>query len=118
MASGEGMKGALGPMGSFARNHPLAFVLTSAVAWSVLLVALMGVASSALRMPNGDATIGRLAVTACVLLLVWRLGWLKAAGITRLGRWQVWRLALGVMLHFTINAMVAVQGLVVPMVEP
>ena len=89
-------------MDSFARNHPLAFVLASAAAWSVLLVALMGVASSALRMPYGDATIGaigRLAVTACVLLLVWRLGWLKAAGITRLGRWQVWLLALGGLVY-------------------
>ena len=40
MVSGEGMKGALGSMGSFARNRPVAFVLTLAVAWSVLLVVL------------------------------------------------------------------------------
>jgi len=96
------MKGAMGLIGSLARNHPVAFVLTSAVTWSVLLLVLMGVASSALRMPYGDAAIGaigRLAVTACVLILVWQLGWLKAAGITRLGRWQVWLLALGGLVY-------------------
>jgi len=100
-------------MDSFARNHPLAFVLASAAAWSVLLVALMGVASSALRMPYGDATIGaigRLAVTACVLLLVWRLGWLKAAGITRLGRWQVWLLASGGMVYAAGAALYSFYG--------
>ena len=103
MVLGQAMKGAPGPIGSFARNHPVAFVLTSAVAWSALLVVLMGVASSALRVPYGDATVGavgRLAVTACVLVLIWRLGWLKAAGVTRLGRWQVWLLAVGGMVYF------------------
>ena len=43
---------------------------------------------------------GRLAVTACVLLLIWRLGWLKASGVARLGRWQVWLLALAGMICF------------------
>jgi TRAP-type mannitol/chloroaromatic compound transport system permease large subunit len=97
------MNGALDPMASLARNHPVAFVLTSVVAWLVLLVVLLGVVSSALRTPYGDATIGaigRLAVTACVLRLLWHLGWLKAAGVTRLGMWQVWLLALGGMVCF------------------
>jgi len=107
------MKGALSPLGSFARTHPVAFVLTSAVAWPVLLVVLMGVASSALRMPYSDATagaIGRLAVTACVLLLMWHLGWLKAAGVTRLGGWQVWLLALAGMVYFAGASLYSCYG--------
>lgn len=113
MVRGEGMKGAPGSMDSFARNHPVAFALTLAVAWSVLLVVFLGVASSALRMSYGDATvgaIGRLAVTACVLLLVWHLGWLKAAGITRLGRWQVWLLAIGGLVYFAGASLYALYG--------
>jgi membrane protease YdiL (CAAX protease family) len=100
-------------MGSFARNHPVAFVLTSTMAWVVLLLVLMGIASSALRMPYNNATIGtigRLAVTACVLLLMWHLGWLKAAGVTRLGRRQVWLLALGGMAYFAVASLYAFYG--------
>jgi hypothetical protein len=100
-------------MASFARHHPVSFVLTSVVAWSVLLVVLMGVGSSTMRMPYGDATvgaIGRLAVTACVLFLVWRLGWLKAAGVTRLGKWRVWLLALGGMVYFAGGGLYSFYG--------
>jgi uncharacterized protein len=107
------MNGTLGPVASFARSHPVSFVLTSVVAWSVLLVVLMGVGSSALRMPYGDATIGafgRLAVTACVLVLMWQLGWLKAAGVARLGRWRVWLLALGGMVYFAGGALYSFYG--------
>jgi membrane protease YdiL (CAAX protease family) len=78
-------------------------VLGLTIAWFVLVMVFTGIASSALRKPYGDATagtLGRLAVTACVLLLVWRLGWLRASGIARLGSWQVWLLALGGMIYF------------------
>ena len=100
-------------MGSFARNHPVAFVLASTMAWLVLLLVLMGIASSALRTPYDDpltGTAGRLAVTACVLLLVWHLGWMKAAGVTRLGRRQVWLLALGGMVYFAVASLYSLYG--------
>jgi membrane protease YdiL (CAAX protease family) len=113
MVSDEGTKGKRGPMGSFARNHPVAFVLASTMAWLVLLLVLMGIASSALRTPYDDpitGTVGRLAVTACVLLLVWHLGWMKAAGVTRLGRRQVWLLALGGMVYFAVASLYSLYG--------
>jgi membrane protease YdiL (CAAX protease family) len=113
MVSREGMKGAPGPIGSIATNHPVVFVVTAAVVWSVLLVVLMGVASGALRLSYGDAAvgaIGRLAVTACVLLLVWQLGWLKAAGVARPGTRRVWLLAAGGMVYFAGASLYSVYG--------
>lgn len=94
-------------------NHPVIFVLGLTIAWFVLVMVFTGIASSALHKPYGDATtgaIGRLAVTVCVLLLVWRLGWLKGAGVARLGRWQVWLLALGGMIYFAGASLYAFYG--------
>lgn len=88
---------------SVATNHPFTFVLGLTIVWFVSALVVTGIASSVLGMPYGDAatvTIGRLTVTACVLLLVWRLGWLEASGVARLGRWPVWLLALGGMIYF------------------
>ena len=98
---------------SFATRHPVLFVLSLTIAWLVLLMLFTGIASSALHRPYGDAvtgTIGRLAITACTLLLVWRLGWLEAAGIARLGRWWVWLLALGGMTYFTLASLYSYFG--------
>ncbi len=86
-----------------ARHHPIGFVLVVTIVWVVLLLVFMGVTSTILQKPYGDAmtvSIGRLAVTACVLFLAWRLDWLKASGISRLGSWQVWLLALGGLVYF------------------
>jgi len=98
---------------SFATNAPVLFAISLMVVWFVAGLVFMGIASSVLRKPYGDAvttTVGRLAVTACVLWLVLRLGWLEASGVTRLGRWQVWVLAVGGMLYFASAALYAFYG--------
>ena len=62
---------------------------------------------------NGEvttATIGRLAVTACLLLLLWGLGWLDESGVTRLGHWLVWLLALIGMLYFASVSLYSFYG--------
>ena len=82
----------------FATRHPVWFVLATTVMWPVLLIVFMGLASSALHRPYGDdvsGAIARLAITVCVVMLVWRLGWLRTSGIGRLGGWRVWLLAIG-----------------------
>jgi membrane protease YdiL (CAAX protease family) len=101
---------------SMATNQPVILVLSLTIAWFVLAMVFMGIASSALHKSYGDSatvTIGRLAITACTLWLVWRLGWLKASGIARLGNWQVWLLALGGMIYFTCASLYAFYGKVV-----
>jgi membrane protease YdiL (CAAX protease family) len=98
---------------SMATNQPVIFVLSSTIAWLVLVVVFTGIASSALRKPYGDAasgTIGHMAVMACTLWLVWRLGWLEASGVARLGSWQVWLLALGGMIYFVCASLYAFYG--------
>ncbi len=82
----------------FAAGHPVWFALAASVTWTALLLVFMGLASGALRRPYGDGVstaIARLATTAFVVALVWRLGWLRASGIGRLGGWPVWLLAIG-----------------------
>lgn len=98
---------------SFATNSPVLFAISLMVTWFVAGLGFMGIASGVLRRPYGDAvttTVGRLAVTVCVLLLVWRLGWLEGSGVTRLGRWQVWGLAVVGMLYFAGAALYAFYG--------
>ena len=100
-------------MDTFARNHPVLFVLIVTMTWMVLLLVFMTIASRAFHKPYGDATagtMGRLAVTACVLLLLWRLRWLEASGVARSGSWQVWLLALGGIGYFASASLYSVFG--------
>jgi hypothetical protein len=98
---------------SVATDHPVVFVIGLTIAWFLLVVVFTGIASSALRRPYGDATtatLGRLAVTACILLLVWRLGWLEPSGIARPGSWRVWLIALGGMIYFASASLYSFYG--------
>ncbi len=98
---------------SAARKHPVWFALAATLAWFALSLVFTGIASGALQRPYGDAvsgTVGRLTVTACVLFVLWRLDWLAAAGVSRLGRWQVWALALGGLLVFGSASLWAFYG--------
>ena len=98
---------------SFATRHPVIFVLSLTIVWLVILLAFTGIVSSALRRPFGDAvtgTIGRLTITVFILLLAWRMGWLKAVGITRLGSWPFWLVALGGMTYFAIASLYSYFG--------
>jgi membrane protease YdiL (CAAX protease family) len=98
---------------SLALRHPVGFVLVLTIVWVVLLLVFMGVASSVVHKPYGDAmtaSIGRLAVTACVVFLAWRLDWLEASGIFRWGSWQVWLLALGGLIYFICASLYAFYG--------
>ena len=98
---------------STATNHPFLFVLGLTIAWFMLGMILIILASSALHRPYGDSTaltIGRLAVTACLLGLVWRLGWLEASGVSPLGGWQVWLLALAGAVYFSGASLYSFYG--------
>jgi membrane protease YdiL (CAAX protease family) len=83
---------------SFAGRWPILFVVGSTMAWLALVIVLSGTASSALGRPYGDPatlTVGRLAAAACFVFVLWRLRWLGASGVARLGTWPVWLVALG-----------------------
>jgi len=87
---------------SFETHHPVAFALSLTLGWVVLVLVFIGVAARALRAPYGGAAttaVSRLAAAACTLLLIWRLGWLGASGVTRLGRGRIWLLAVAGMVY-------------------
>ena len=98
---------------SITTNQPVLFVFSATITWFVLLMVFTGIASSALHKPYGEATtgtIGRLAVTACSLWLIWRLDWLQASGVARLGSGLVWLLALGGLIYFACASLYAFYG--------
>ncbi|MGD2178861.1 MAG: CPBP family intramembrane metalloprotease [Anaerolineae bacterium] len=73
------------------------FVLSVVLAWFLVGAAMVAVAAPLLRSPMGDIwpqTLGSLAATGVLLLLVSRLGWLRPMGITTLGTWSTWALTL------------------------
>jgi membrane protease YdiL (CAAX protease family) len=82
-------------------NHPILFAFGLTFTCYVLVFFLMGIAYSKLRKPYGDiaAVILRLALAVGLFLLLWRLDGLARSGLTRLGRWQAWLLAVGGMLY-------------------
>ena len=93
----------------FATAHPLWFVILATAGWILTGGLAAYLFSAALRLPLDDElpqSLGTLAATAAVLLVMWRLGWLRPAGITVLGSRRLW-LAVGVLTL----ALMAVHGL-------
>lgn len=100
-------------MEKYSTQHPVLFVFILTVAWFGLLMVFMGIASSVLRKPYGDAipcAISRLVVITFCLWLAWRLGWLEASGITRLGAGPLWLLALGGLVYFASASLFSFYG--------
>jgi membrane protease YdiL (CAAX protease family) len=100
-------------MTKITRHHPVVFTIVLTILWIVLLLVLMITVSTVFHIPYGEAlavSIARLAVTSCVLFLVWRLGWLKASGITKSGSWQVWLLSLGGLVFMAGSSLYSFYG--------
>ena len=98
---------------NFAKHHPIGFVVVLTIVWIVLLLVFMITASTVFHKPYGDAmtvSIGRLAVTAWVLFLVWCMHWLKASGISRSGSWRVWLLALVGLVYLASASLYSFYG--------
>lgn len=90
-------------MDAFAAKHPVGFVLILSLAGLVVLALVTGFAYSQLQKSRADAalTVARVALAAALLVLLWRLDGLQPSGVTRLGSWKVWLVALCGMLLFT-----------------
>lgn len=98
---------------NFARRHPVGFVVVLTITWILLLLVFMIIASTIFQKPYGNTmtvSIGRLAVTTCVLFLAWHMAWLKASGISRAGSWQVWLLALGGLAYIASASLYSFYG--------
>jgi membrane protease YdiL (CAAX protease family) len=99
-------------LNTFAANQPVLFAICLTLIGFVLLLFISGIVYTKLRQPYADIamTLMRLSVTVALLFLAWRMGWLEGTGITRLGSWQVWLLAIGGLLYFTCAALYAFYG--------
>jgi membrane protease YdiL (CAAX protease family) len=90
----------------FGTVHPLPFVILAMTAWLVTAGATAYLAARVLHVSPVDGlaqSLGTLTATACVLLAMWRWGWLRAAGVTALGSWRLW-LATAVIAAYVVSA--------------
>jgi membrane protease YdiL (CAAX protease family) len=97
----------------FATDHPLTFVLLTIVAWTLTGAAGTALATVLLSASFFDPlpqSLGTLAATTFILILTWRFGWLKAAGIANLGSWLAWLVALGAFIYLILAYNVAFFG--------
>jgi membrane protease YdiL (CAAX protease family) len=97
----------------FATVHPLPFVILATVAWIGVAGVAAILAAWALQAPMSDLlpqSLGALAATACLLVMMWRWGWLRAAGVTALGSRRLWLATAGLAVYVVIAYHVAFFG--------
>jgi membrane protease YdiL (CAAX protease family) len=100
-------------MRRFAAESPIAFsFFTTVLLWICYIAA--GVAASLLGTTAAGqqmgSAVGRFAAALIFLGLLWRLGWLRAAGITELGSWRSWLLVLPVLVYEVLAHLYAFFG--------
>jgi membrane protease YdiL (CAAX protease family) len=98
---------------SFLTKRPVFSVISITIIWFVLIMLFTGIATSLLKKEFGDSTtsfIGHLVGIIFVLTLLWRLGWLKGAGITQLGKYQVWLIAILGTVYFALASLFSFYG--------
>ena len=92
----------------YAARHPFTFVLLALVGWLLtasIFVFLSGLVLKVNFIELLPQALGAVFATLLYILLAGLMGWLRAAGIARLGNWQVWLIAL----ISTIYLMIAYQ---------
>lgn len=98
---------------SFLTKHPVLSVISLAISWLVLIMIFAGIAASLLNKKFGDTSIlfiGHLAGIICVFILIWRLGWLKGAGIIQSGTYQTWIIAIIGTVYFALASLYSFYG--------
>ncbi len=97
----------------FLTKHPILSVIILAISWLVLIMIFAGISSSLLNKGFGDITtlfIGHLVGIIYIFILLWRLGWLKSAGITRSGTYPVWGIAVIGTVYFALASLYSFYG--------
>ena len=97
---------------SFATRHPVIFGFIVIVLFA-LLSTLVWPITQIYPFPEGHeigTALSKLAITTCFIFLLWRFGWIRAAGFASLGRKQVWLLAVVMMIYNAVFAAFAFTG--------
>ena len=100
-------------LNTFLSKRPVLAAISLIFIWFVLIMTFTGIAVSVLKKDFGDSTTlltGHLAGIILVLTLLWRLGWLKVAGITRYGTYQVWLIAITGTIYFALASLYSYYG--------
>ena len=98
---------------SFLTKHPVLSIISLAISWLVLIMVFAGIAASLLNKKLGDTTtliIGHLAGIIYVFILLWHLGWLKGAGVTRSGTYQTWLITIIGTVYFALASLYSFYG--------
>ena len=96
-----------------AASSPIAFSSVATVLLWVCYIAAGVTASLLAATAAGQqmaSAIGRFVAALAFLAVLWRLGWLGAAGITKFGGWPSWLLALPVLAHEVLSHLYAFFG--------
>jgi membrane protease YdiL (CAAX protease family) len=96
----------------FSKN-PVLSVIAMALMWLMLLLVFAGIATTLLNKEYGSPATIFVAHTVMIiglLILLWRLDWLKPAGIARPGKPLIWLIAVLAMLYAATAALYAFYG--------
>ena len=96
-----------------ARRRPVAFSLVTLVAVLLLMAGAVAGTTAVLGWPAADVrtqVVGQVAGVLAVVLLLWRLGWLAAAGVTRAGSVRVWRITAVALVYSSAAALLGLFG--------
>lgn len=100
----------------FATVHPLPFVIVTPVVWMMIGGIAAYLAAAVLRLPLShelSQLLGTLVATACLLLVMWRWEWLRAAGVTTLGSGRLWLLTGGLAAFVVVAYQFAFFGQII-----
>ncbi|MGB2963218.1 MAG: CPBP family intramembrane glutamic endopeptidase [Anaerolineales bacterium] len=87
---------------TFSDRRPLVFAFLILLSWLLLGALLVGGSTALLGLPiieDVPQMVGTLGSVLILLLITWRLGWLKSIGITRLGDWKAWLITIPLLLY-------------------
>lgn len=96
------------------RHHIWSAIILSIVGF-VLIAVFSGIASSITGKEFTDLTsllYGHLLTCLCIVFLIWKLGWLKSAGVAQIGTYRVWVIAIAGIIYFAAASLYSFFGTV------
>jgi membrane protease YdiL (CAAX protease family) len=88
----------------FVTKHPILFVLFFPIVWFLFITVFAGISSTLFHIYFDDGlpiSIGKIIVTIVLLLMIWKMNWIRATGIVSLGSWHVWLVTLVALVYFS-----------------
>jgi membrane protease YdiL (CAAX protease family) len=97
---------------AFATRHPLLFGFILILLFSILSTFTWPITQT-YPTPEGyevGSTLAKLVIAACFLFILWRFGWLEAAGFISLGHRRIWFLGIVLVVYKAILNVFAFTG--------